>query len=113
MRLPRGPFIYIRDSERGEVLMSSGRRFSRLKMAGAALRTAICAQVTFWPEGSVSGGPSRVTSDTLLPRPKAGAVLMVWDGSACILWTGMSDEALMQVSRFASTLMLNPDRGEN
>ncbi len=63
------------------------------------------AQLTFWPDGEIAGAPERLTSNLTCGKPKAGSVLMLWDGENCILWTGMTDLRLQSVSRFATGLL--------
>jgi hypothetical protein len=63
------------------------------------------AQLTFWPDGEIAGVPDRLKSNRTCGKPKAGSVLMLWDGENCVLWTGMTDLQLRSVSRFATGLL--------
>jgi hypothetical protein len=66
---------------------------------------AVFAHRTFWPDGHVAGAPDRVASNRTCRKPKAGSVLMLWDGENYVLWTGMTDPQLLTVSRFATGLL--------
>ena len=108
MRLPRRPYIYFRFVEKaaGEIMLQTGNgKGAILDMQQIVSSVSHFAQLTFWPDGEVAGLPDRLTSNRTCGKPKAGSVLMLWDGETCVLWTGMTDLQLRSVSRFATGLL--------
>lgn len=108
MKIPSTPFIYFRFAAKpaGEMMIHTGSgRGSRADMARKVKDVDQFAAQVFWPRGNTTHTADRLTSNFLPARPKRGGMVLSYDGERYVLWTGVNDSEITEISRYASGLL--------